>query len=379
MPRCRQHGKRYAADESGHTDLPGGETSDVNTCSQPCSRWSAMSDDHVPVIDIQPFLTGDKRAKQAVGRQVDEALQTIGFFTLVGHGVPDELITLTRETALEFFGCSLDEKMKIANPPEHMSRGYNWVGNRSLAYTLGEETPPDLQEGFAFGPFDLGHGPYYTAPTASSFFAPNIWPERPDAFRTLFEEYYRQMVLLAESVMAIFAVALDVPESYFADKTDKHTSVIRAVHYPAQSEPPAAGQLRAGAHTDYGTFTILYGDDSPGGLQVKHRDGNWLDVHPSPGALICNVGDLMSRWTNDRWISNLHRVANPPPEYAAINRIAIPFFHNANHDAVIQCIPSCLGPAGVAKYSPVLFSEHYLGKQTRAERKHNNTDRKSYD
>ena len=84
-----------------------------------------MSDDQVPVIDMQPFLTGDKKAKQAVGRQVDEALQTIGFFTLIGHGVPDELITLTRETALEFFGCSLDEKMKIANPPEHMSRGYN--------------------------------------------------------------------------------------------------------------------------------------------------------------------------------------------------------------------------------------------------------------
>jgi isopenicillin N synthase-like dioxygenase len=338
-----------------------------------------MSDDHVPVIDINPFLVGDKLAKRAVARQVDEALRTIGFMTIVGHGVSNDLIRRARETALEFFGHDLDEKMKVANPPEHMSRGYNWVGNRSLAYTLDEETPADLQEGFAFGPFDLGDEPYYKAASAASFLAPNIWPGQPATFRAVFEEYYLCLASLAGRIMALFAVALDLPESYFDDKIDRHTSVIRALHYPAQSEPPASGQLRAGAHTDYGTLTVLYGDDTPGGLQVKQRDGDWIDVHPAPDALVCNIGDLMSRWTNDRWVSNLHRVVNPPLEYSGDGRISIPFFHNTNHDALIQCIPSCLGADGVAKYSPVLFSEHYLSKQTRAERKPELTDRKPHD
>ena len=328
-----------------------------------------MSRDAVPVIDVEPFLAGDERAKQSVARRVDTTLQTTGFMSIVGHGVPDQLVQRARETALEFFGQELTEKMKVANPPEHMSRGYNWVGNRSLAYTLGEETPPDLQEGFAFGPFDIGNNERRDTQTAESFFAPNIWPKQPENFRTVFEEYYRTMALLAEKIMALFAVALDLQESYFSDKMDRPTSVIRVVHYPAQSEPPVAGQLRAGAHTDYGTLTILYGDDTPGGLQVKLRNGDWLDVHPTPGALVCNVGDLMARWTNDRWVSNLHRVANPPSEHASVNRIAIPFFHNTNHDALIECIPSCIGVEGVAKYPPVLFGEHYLDKQTRAERK----------
>lgn len=338
-----------------------------------------MSDDYVPMIDIGPFLAGDEFAKRAVAHQVDEALQTVGFFTLVGHGVAEDLIQHARRTALEFFTQDFDEKMKVANPLEHMSRGYNWVGNRSLAYTLGEDTPPDLQEGFAFGPFDFGDDSYYAAPTATSFVAPNIWPEWPPTFRAVFEDYYRRFSLLAERIMALFAVALDLPESYFTDKIDRHTSVIRVVHYPAQSKPPMPGQLRAGAHTDYGALTILYGDDTPGGLQVKSRNGGWHDVHLAPGALVCNVGDLMSRWTNDRWVSNLHRVVNPPPEHAGINRIAIPFFYNTNHDALIQCIPSCLGDDGEAKYPPVLFSEHYLDKQTRAERKPDLADRKAHD
>ncbi len=301
--------------------------------------------------------------------EIDEALRSIGFMTIVGHGIDDDLIQEVRAGALEFFRYPVEEKMRIANPPEHMSRGYNWVGNRSLAYTLGEETPPDVQEGFAFGPFEVGDDPYYSAPEAASFFAPNLWPERPADLRRLFEEYYRRLARLAATMMKAFAVALDLPESYFDDKIDRHTSVIRVVHYPAQVNPPEPGQLRAGAHTDYGTLTILYGDDTPGGLQVRQRSGEWLDVHPAPGALVCNIGDLMARWTNDRWVSNLHRVANPPREHADIDRIAIPFFHNANHDAEIRCIPSCLDPGQAPNYPPVRFSDHYLGKQTRAERK----------
>ena len=328
-----------------------------------------MRREEVPIIDIEPFRSGNDSAKKSVAQQVDNAFCTTGFMSIVGHGISEKLIQNAREVALEFFALDPVEKMKIANPPEHMSRGYNWIGNRSLAYTLGEETPPDLQEGFAFGPFDFQRDQYYAQPQTTSFFAPNIWPEQPLNFRSILEDYYTQVSSLAQKVMGLFAVALDLPESYFNDKIDKPTSVVRVVHYPAQETAALNGQLRAGAHTDYGTFTILYGDDTPGGLQVRLRNGRWIDVHPTSGALICNVGDLMARWTNDRWISNLHRVTNPPSKHASINRIAIPFFHNTNHDALVECIPSCLGTDGTAKYPPVLFSDLYLEKQTRAERK----------
>jgi len=335
-----------------------------------------MNKQLVPVIDIGPFLDGDQGAGSTIARQLDEALQTIGFFTVVGHGVEEILIQQARDLAFGFFNQSGSEKMKVANSLEHMSRGYNWMGNRSLAYTLGDETPPDLQEGFAFGPFKFEDDAYHQTLTAQNFFAPNIWPQWPHDFRSTFENYYNSMVSLAEKIMELFALGLGIPENYFADKIDKHTSVIRAIHYPTQSETPSLGQLRAGEHTDYGTLTILYGDDLPGGLQIKTRNGDWVDIHPTHGALVCNVGDLMSRWTNDRWVSNLHRVVNPPADYSGPGRISIPFFHNTNYDALIQCVPSCVDDLAGPKYPPVLFSDHYLEKQTRAERKENLFDRK---
>ena len=326
-----------------------------------------MRDSRVPVIDIAPFFSGNQSSKHIIGRQVDTALRTIGFMTIVGHGVPGALIQRARGAALEFFNGPLADKMQIARTPEQPSRGYSWVGNRSLAYSLGQQAPPDLQEGFAMGPIDVGCDAYYSDPDGARFFAPNLWPQRPAALREALEVYYRAMERLATALMQIFAIGLDLPEMYFADKIDRHTSVLRAIHYPAQVEPPEPSQLRAGAHTDYGTLTILYGDDTPGGLQVRHRRGDWLDVHPAPGALVCNIGELMARWTNDRWVSNLHRVVNPPRDHAAVDRLSIAFFHNTNHNAEIRCIASCLEPHGIAKYPPLRFSDHYLGKLTKAE------------
>lgn len=121
------------------------------------------------------------------------------------------------------------------------------------------------------------------------------------------------MEKLADQVLRVFALALDLDEHHFDGKLKNPTSAMRAILYPAQLTPPEPGQLRAGAHTDTGTLTVLRGDDVPGGLQVRIRDGSWVDVHPEPDSFVCNIGDLMMRWTNDRWLSNMHRVANPPP------------------------------------------------------------------
>ena len=322
-----------------------------------------MPFDAVPVIDIAPFASDDPIARQKVARALAAACEEIGFFTIVGHGVPEALIEESRARALEFFAQDASAKRAIARPASKISRGYSWVGDRGLAYSLGDRTPPDLQESFGMGP--LHAAPPELAGTAAetSFFMPNVWPSQPAGFRTAFERCYAELDRVAREVMRIFAVALDLPEHHFDSKVDKHTSTMRAILYPAQSSAPEPGQLRAGSHTDYGTVTILRGDDVPGGLQVRRRDGEWMDVHPVAGSFVCNIGDLMMRWTNDRWLSNLHRVANPPGEHAHVQRLTLVFFQNPNCDAEIRCID----PDAPAKYEPVRFGEYYLGKHMKAQ------------
>ena len=130
---------------------------------------------------------------------------------------------------------------------------------------------------------------------------------------------------------------------------------MRLNYYPAQAELPAPGQLRASAHTDYGGFTILSGEDVPGGLEVRTRGGRWIPVATTSHRFVVNIGDLLMRWTNDRWLSNLHRVTNPPvgrgPSRA---RLSIAFFNHPNYDALIECVPT----QGEARHPPVRSGEY---------------------
>jgi isopenicillin N synthase-like dioxygenase len=325
-----------------------------------------MTMDTVPVIDLAPSFDGPAGRQQAAA-SIRAACEEIGFFTVVGHGVPAATIDALRAAALAFFALPQEEKERTPQPAERISRGYSHVGSRGLAYSLGAATPPDLQESFAMGPVDPAP-PHLAGSVAERFFfMPNLWPARPAGFRPAFEAYYRAMERLSLHLLQLFARALGLDEHYFDDKVDRHTSTMRAIHYPPQPDSPAAGQLRAGVHSDYGTLTILKGDDVPGGLQVKLRNGGWIDVHPREDAFVCNIGDMMMRWTNDHWVSNLHRVVNPPPEYAHIGRLSIPFFHNINVDGEISCIRAFYGRDERAKYPPVRFGEYYLSKHLKAQ------------
>ena len=321
-----------------------------------------MSGSAIPVVDIAPFLSGGDAQKAAVAQAVDEACRHIGFLIVAGHGVPRPVIDDALAATWAFFDLGDAEKRRWVSPKGDFRRGYMPVGGNALAYTLDRESPPDLIEAFTFGRFDLPEEPYYTV-HRETWFEPNIWPSRPPGFQAALCAYYRAMERLAETLMRIFAVALDMPEKFFADKIDRHITAMRLNHYAEARRPPLPGQLRAGAHSDYGSLTILLATAGAGGLQVRGGDGAWIDVAPVPDTFIVNLGDLMAQWTNDRWVSTLHRVANPPPDrLAGSRRASIAFFHQPNHDADVECLPTCLRPGERARYAPTTSGAHLLAK-----------------
>ena len=324
-----------------------------------------MVSSNVPIINIEPYFSGDERTKQTIAKELDRACCDTGFFAITGHTINEDVITRARETVVDFFSQTLDEKLKVERPPEKVSRGYNRLMDRSLSYSIGKEAPPDLQEAFAFGPEEFTGKDWIKNDPSTAMMAPNRWPTNPPEFYPTMIEYASAMKFLGERILDIIATALDVDRQYFDDKFDHQSSVSRVVRYPAQKELAEDGQLRAGEHTDYGTVTFLRGDAVPGGTEIMTRNGEWVEVICPPGGFVCNIGDALARWTNNRWRSTLHRVGNPPPDAQNVDRISLVHFHSPNHDALIECIPSCLGDKG-PKFEPITFADHYLGKVMKA-------------
>lgn len=326
---------------------------------------TSLGDGYIPVIDIAPYFGGRQEDKQRVAAEIGRACRDIGFYIITGHGVPEELTASVDKTARDFFDLPLNEKMKLHTGKEAGSCGYAGMGERSLAYTRGEKSPPDLHESFQVSKLDGDlSDPYFQTPIAKKLVPPNQWPETQPQMRVVFTDYYKRMGLLARDLLRLSALALDLPETYFDKKIDRHIGRLSFKLYPKQIEKPLPGQLRAGAHTDYGTVTILRPGDSVGGLQVADRNGGWHDVPVIPNSFVINQGDMMARWTNDHWISTLHRVVNPPEDTMGGNRrLSIVFFHHPNYDTMVECLPTCTGLGDAAKYEPVSVSDYYALKR----------------
>lgn len=302
----------------------------------------------VPVIDLSPF---DGAGRVQVVEQVRRACEDVGFLVVTGHGVDPGLLERMGAVSREFF--DLPEEVKAVH--RHPERGARYVplGSESVAASLDLDTPPDLKEAYSIYRLDTEE-----------------WPQRPAAMRATWLEYYRALTALAERVMRIFALALDLDEHWFDDRIDHADASLWVSNYPAQLDEPQPDQLRAGPHTDYDTLTLLKVEDVPGGLQVEIEPGVWADVPYVRGSYVVNIGDLMSRWTNDRWRSTMHRVTNPPPGSGpAARRQSIVFFHKPNDDAVIAPLPTCVGPAG-PRYPPVLAGEYMAEKGRKQDTSH---------
>jgi isopenicillin N synthase-like dioxygenase len=319
----------------------------------------------IPPIDLAALHGGDPLSRKRLARAIDEACRDIGFLLVKGHGVSPSLIDGSFEAARFFFDSS-PEKKRSVEPTDARVRGFTPIGAQGLAYSLNEATPPDLFERFRMGRCEIPDDEYHRA-RAATYFAPNLWPAFAPGFREALSAYYAAMERLAADLMASFALALELPERFFDDRIDRHISSLCLNHYPSQPEAPLPRQLRAGAHTDYGSLTIVAPTAAPGGLQVRARDGTWIDVEPAPGEFVVNIGDLMAQWTNDRWVSTLHRVANPAREVADDSRrISLVFFHQPNEDAVVECLPHCSGAGNAARYAPVTSGEHLTTKLRRS-------------
>lgn len=314
--------------------------------------------DRLDALAVVP-LQGD--AKTAAAR-IDAALKQLGFFVVTDHGVPAAVIDRATAAAKAFFALDEGEKRRIESAGEGSPRGYIPMGGENLAATLGEQRPHDLREGFSMGPPRVAAERARVGGTATDY-RPNRWPAEPADFETAVGAYYAAMEGLTARLMRAFAAALDLPPDYFDRRFGDHNSTLRLAYYPAQTTPPAPGQLRAGAHTDYGALTILLGEDRPGGLEVRTPNGRWLAARTKPHDFVINIGDLMMTWSNDRWLSNQHRVVNPPADAGpGAARLSLAYFCNPDDALEIACLPGCATDERPARYAPTTAGAHRMKK-----------------
>ena len=320
----------------------------------------------VPTIDIGRFFDGDAAAKRAIAEQVAQTCEQTGFLIISGHRFPGELLARAQRELFAFFDLPAETKNRWHPSGPSRQRGYHGFATRGLAYTLGAQTPPDLRESVFLGPVEDHRGYYAGMPEAATSYAPNLIPTVPPGLDATLVGLYREYERLARDMMRVFAAALRLPEGFFDGTLDRHFSIMSCHYYPVLEKPPLPGQLRTGAHTDYGAMTILAATDAEGGLEARMPDGSWAGVRPKRGEFVVNLGDMMARWTNERWASTLHRVVNPPLGMAQSRRLSIGMFVHPNYDQRIECVPTCLAPGEKPRYPAITAGEHIKRKIERS-------------
>ncbi len=315
----------------------------------------------VPVIDLAAFRAGSPAERAAVAAQLDQAARTVGFMQVVGHDVPAEVEAGLTAAMDGFFGLPMWQKKALRPASTELNRGYTPPKAERLSLSLGVDSPADLFEAFNIG---NGTDDFPGLELDEVQYAPNLWPLRPESFEAGVLAWFHQAARVSREITTVMAVALGLDPNYFTGCQDHSLDVLRMNNYrvppaPTRLEP---GQVGMGAHTDYGIVTVLWADPILG-LQILDSDGVWHDVVPAPGALLVNLGDLLARWTNDRWISTLHRVLPPTDgEGQLVRRRSAAFFHDGNADAVISCLPGCATEENPARYESVTVSDHLAAK-----------------
>ncbi|MEM9564088.1 MAG: 2-oxoglutarate and iron-dependent oxygenase domain-containing protein [Actinomycetota bacterium] len=314
----------------------------------------------VPVVDIGGFESAGPARRQEIAEAADEAYRTIGFLQVAGHGVPASLIAAMQAVTTEYFDQPLETKLAHMRPPE-ANRGYSPPGAEALSYSAGLETPPDLFQAFNAGAQIHTVDPALRPSNHAALYHPNVWPDEPPTMRRIWEGYIAEVSALAQRMLRILATALDLDPEYLASQADQAPDVLRALDYRSfGGGDPEPGQMRLGAHSDYGMCTMLYADPVPG-LQLLTPDGRWVDVVPIPGHYLVNVGDMLAAWTNDRYRSTVHRVVPAKPGQS-VTRRSMAYFHEANPEAMIEPLPTCVDDDNPPRYESISAGDHLLAK-----------------
>lgn len=276
------------------------------------------------------------------------ACSELGFFRIPITSIEPSIAARAWDTAEQFFALPAEQKAAIGFPEPGYPYGYSPFGFESLAKSSGDDAAaPDLKESLSVGPDCLATGG--VAATDDAWIrSPSLWPASLPELRPAWEAYFQALSDVAERLMSVMALALDLPADYFEPLIDHPITSMRAINYPTLPADPTPGSLRAGAHSDYGTLTILRTDDVAG-LEIQQADGSWSAVVSEPDTFVVNLGDSIAQWTNDRWRSTQHRVALTSSQ----QRQSFAFFHMANWDATIECLPTCLASGETAKHTPV--------------------------
>ena len=298
----------------------------------------------IPVVDFHG---------RDVPREIHKACRETGFFYVANHGVPQSLIDAQFECARRFFELPMERKLALHMKKSASTAGYEPIGGQILDSqdAAAEKAPPDLKESFYIAMELPDEHPWAQKKIRS--FGHNQWPDLP-GFREQMLAYQAAARALGNRLLAKLALSLELPEDFFVPFYDMPGTTLRLLRYPPHPRAALANQLGAGAHTDWGGITLLV-QDALGGLEVRNVEGEWIQARPVPGTFVVNLGDLMQRWTNGVYRSNMHRVKN---NSSSEDRYSIPFFYSPRPDSRIECMPTCSDAAHPPKYPPCTAAEH---------------------
>ena len=294
------------------------------------------------------------RPLNEVAEEIGRSFEEFGFAVIRDHGIPQELIDRAERLSKEFFALPDDVKRGYKIDGGGGARGYTPFGTEKAK----DAKVHDLKEFWHVGrDLPTGHA-------LAEYMAPNIWPSEVAGFEDTFSELYAAFETAGGRVLEAVALHLDLPREFFAPTVEDGNSVMRLLHYPPLDSEDAEGAIRAAAHGDINTITLLLGAEEAG-LELLTTDGEWLAIDPPVGALVVNIGDMLDRLTNGRLRSTTHRVVNPSGAAARRSRYSMPFFLHFRPDYMIETLPGCIDPARPEDHPAPISSHEFLLQRLR--------------
>ena len=299
----------------------------------------------IPSVNLSDFTSGDPVRKQKFVDEIGAAYENIGFVALKGHFLDDELVTNLYDQVKKFFALPVDVKRKYEIPGIGGQRGYVSFGKESAK----GKKEGDLKEFWHFGQYVENN------PKLEAEYPQNVEVEELPEFNIVGKETYRMLEKTAKYVLRALALHLGLDETYFDEYIHNGNSILRPIHYPPILEEPN-NAVRAAAHGDINLITLLMGAQGRG-LQVQNHKGEWIDAIAMPDELMINVGDMLSRHTNNKLKSTIHRVVNPPRELWGTSRYSIPFFMHPISDMKLDVLDSCIDEDNPKQFEDITAGE----------------------